>query len=261
VAAGVEAGRFHDSRRDGGAASVTLAARELRYNLGMRRWLSIAAFGLVMISLPAWAQRHGGGGGHSAPSGRFGAHSSGSFHSSGFSHSGNFSHNSGVRVHIGTPFYNRGYGRRSYYPYGSYYPYAGYYPWYLDSYADQNTDDQTADSYADGNYPGPYRQDDSGLQRDVQTLSGKIDRLQAEAEARNRPKEQEPATALVFRDQHVEEVHNYAIAGGTLWVFNDAAAKKIPLAQLDIPATVKMNDDRGLDFQVPGPSLSLRIMN
>jgi hypothetical protein len=74
---------------------------------------------------------------------------------------------------------------------------------------------------------------------------------------RSQPREEErsaafPATALVFRDQHVEEVRNYAIAGGTLWVLNDhQAGKKIPLAQLDLDATVKMNDDRGLDFQVP----------
>jgi hypothetical protein len=73
---------------------------------------------------------------------------------------------------------------------------------------------------------------------------------------RSQPREEEraaavPATALVFRDQHVEEVRNYAIAGGTLWVLNEQAAKKIPLAQLDIPATVRMNDDRGVDFQVP----------
>src|SRR5260370_34349021 len=75
--------------------------------------------------------------------------------------------------------------------------------------------------------------------------------------SRSQPREGEraavvPATALVFRDQHVEEVRNYAIAGGTLWVLNDhQAGKKIPLAQLDLDATVKMNDDRGVDFQVP----------
>jgi hypothetical protein len=44
-------------------------------------------------------------------------------------------------------------------------------------------------------------------------------------------------------------------------VLNDQAAKKIPLAQLDIEATVKMNDDRGVDFQVPGPALQIMIMN
>jgi hypothetical protein len=192
-------------------------------------------------------------------SGGFAGHSS---HFSGAAiHSGNFGHTSGGHLHGGHPFdHHRVFFRqRSFYPYGAYYPYGGYYPWYPDSFDYQN-DDQTADSYADANYPGPYRED-SGLQRDVQTLSGKIDRLQADVEARNRPKpEVEPATALVFRDQHVEEVHNYAIAGATLWVINDQAAKKIPLAQLDLPATVKMNDDRGVDFQVPGPSLQLMIV-
>ncbi len=90
------------------------------------------------------------------------------------------------------------------------------------------------------------------MQRDVEALNGKIDRLQADVEARNRPKaEEEPATALVFRDQHVEEVRNYAIAGGTLWVLNEQAAKKIPLADLDLVATAKVNDERGVDFQVP----------
>jgi hypothetical protein len=73
---------------------------------------------------------------------------------------------------------------------------------------------------------------------------------------RSRPRVEErspagPATALVFRDKHVEEIRNYAIAGGTLWVLNDQAAKKIPLAQLDLAATARMNDDRGVDFQLP----------
>src|SRR5260370_9111778 len=72
---------------------------------------------------------------------------------------------------------------------------------------------------------------------------------------RSVPREEEraaadPATVLVFRDQHVEEMHNYAIARGTLWVLNDhQAGKKIPLAHLDLAATAKLNDDRGLDVQ------------
>jgi hypothetical protein len=116
---------------------------------------------------------------------------------------------------------------------------------------DYRQEDDSADANA-GQYYAPPSSEDSGLQRDVQTLSGKIDRLQADVEARNRPKtEQEPSTALVFRDQHVEEVRNYAISGGTLWVLSERAAKKIPLAQLDLAATAKMNDDRGVDFQVP----------
>ncbi|MGD1214175.1 MAG: hypothetical protein ABR861_04230 [Terriglobales bacterium] len=215
----------------------------------MRRWLCIATFSLILLALPVWAQRRGGGGGaHVASGGGFAGHSSGSFRS------GNVSRSSGVRLRTGNPYYNRRvYGRPGYYPY---YPYAGYYPygyygWYDDPLA-YNTDNEDQDSYAGASYPAPYPENGGGLQRDVQALNGKIDRLQADVEARNRPKtDQEPATALVFRDQHVEEVRNYAIAGGTLWVLNEQAAKKIPLAQLDLPATVKMNDERGVDFQVP----------
>jgi hypothetical protein len=222
----------------------------------MRRWLCIATFSLILLALPVWAQRRGSGGGaHVASGGGFAGHSSGAFHG------GSFGQSSGIHLRIGNPYYNhRGfYGRRGYYPY---YPYAGYYPygyygWYDDPLA-YNTDNEDQDSYAGASYPAPYPETGGGLQRDVQALNGKIDRLQADVEARNRPKtEQEPATALVFRDQHVEEVRNYAIAGGTLWVLNEQAAKKIPLAQLDLAATVKMNDERGVDFQVPQPAMPM----
>jgi len=229
----------------------------------MRRWLSIATFSLILLALPVRAQRRGGA--HFASRGGSAIHSSGvhssGLHSSGMHSSGirsagsfrggSFGRGSGIRIRTGNPYYNRRgfYGRRGYYPYAGYYPW-GYYGWDDDSLAYNTDEDQ--DAYAGASYPAPSPENDSGLQRDVQALNGKIDRLQADVEARNRPKtEQEPATALVFRDQHIEEVRNYAIAGGTLWILNDKAAKKIPLAQLDLPATVKMNDDRGVDFQVP----------
>ena len=61
-----------------------------------------------------------------------------------------------------------------------------------------------------------------------------------------------PATVLVFHDQHKQEVQNYAIVGGTLWVFAPSRTQKIPLSDLDIAATTKANDDRGVDFHVPG---------
>jgi hypothetical protein len=57
-------------------------------------------------------------------------------------------------------------------------------------------------------------------------------------------------TTLVFRDGHKQEVTNYAIMGQTLYVF-DSKTKKIALADLDVPATIKANDDEGVEFQVP----------
>jgi hypothetical protein len=60
-----------------------------------------------------------------------------------------------------------------------------------------------------------------------------------------------PPTVLVFRDQHKQEIHNYAIVGQTLWNFAPQRTEKIPLADLNLPATTKANDDRGLTFRVP----------
>ena len=58
-------------------------------------------------------------------------------------------------------------------------------------------------------------------------------------------------TVLVFRDQHKQEVENYAIVGQTLWAFAPQHTQKIALAELDIPATIKANDDRGITFRIP----------
>ena len=61
-----------------------------------------------------------------------------------------------------------------------------------------------------------------------------------------------PATVLVFRNQHQQEVQNYAIVGQTLWNFSPPHTQKIPLSDLDLIATAKANDERGVDFRVPG---------
>ena len=68
----------------------------------------------------------------------------------------------------------------------------------------------------------------------------------------SQPQDSAPATVLVFRDQHKEEISNYAIVGQTLVSFSAQRTKKIPLANLDLPATEKANDDRGVTFRVPG---------
>ena len=57
-------------------------------------------------------------------------------------------------------------------------------------------------------------------------------------------------TVLVFRDGRQQEVMNYAIMGQTVYVFGDRT-KKISFADLDIPATIKVNDDQGVQFAIP----------
>jgi len=63
------------------------------------------------------------------------------------------------------------------------------------------------------------------------------------------------STVLVFRDGHQQEVSNYAIMGQTVYVF-DTRTQKIALGDLDVPATIKANDDRGVEFQLPNPKPS-----
>jgi len=60
-----------------------------------------------------------------------------------------------------------------------------------------------------------------------------------------------PATVLVFRDGHQAEVQNYAIVGQTLWVFSDQATQRLPLADLNVTSTQRVNADRGVDFNTP----------
>jgi len=61
----------------------------------------------------------------------------------------------------------------------------------------------------------------------------------------------QPLTVLVFKDGHHSDVLNYAIVGDTLFDFSAGRTRKILLADLDLPATHKANDDRGVDFEIP----------
>ena len=67
------------------------------------------------------------------------------------------------------------------------------------------------------------------------------------------PARMQPATTLIFNDGRAQkQIHNYALIGTTLWVLDDDTRREIPLASLDIPATVKANRDAGVDFALPG---------
>jgi hypothetical protein len=61
----------------------------------------------------------------------------------------------------------------------------------------------------------------------------------------------EPSTVLVYKDGHEVQIENYAIVGATLYDLTDGRSKKVQLADLDLAATVKENDDRGVEFQLP----------
>src|SRR5262249_21775349 len=64
-----------------------------------------------------------------------------------------------------------------------------------------------------------------------------------------------PPTVLVFRDGHNEEVERYMIQGNVIFIganywSTGSWTKKVPIAALDIPATVKLNEERGGKFSL-----------
>jgi hypothetical protein len=77
-----------------------------------------------------------------------------------------------------------------------------------------------------------------------------------ESSAGNTPTARAPSALLVFRDGHREEVSAYTIADGVLYASADyyssgAWNRKIALASLNLPDTIKANQARGISFQLP----------
>jgi hypothetical protein len=71
------------------------------------------------------------------------------------------------------------------------------------------------------------------------------------------PVSDEIPAVLVFRDGHQQDVVSYSIIGGTLYesasyYSSGYWTKKIQLAELDLPATQKLNRQRGVHFVLPG---------
>lgn len=109
-------------------------------------------------------------------------------------------------------------------------------------YAPESDDDSDDADYVHA--PGQQSQDARAGDR---YLALKADAFAKTAE----PVATQPSTVLVFKDGHQSDVINYAIVGDTLFDFAGGRTRKILLADLDLLATQKLNDDRGVDFQIP----------
>lgn len=79
------------------------------------------------------------------------------------------------------------------------------------------------------------------------------DRDKASSGATLSAKEPAVATVFVFRDGHRISAKNYAIAGQTLWIFSEQAARKYQISDLDASATEQVNAANGVEFHVPAP--------
>ena len=70
--------------------------------------------------------------------------------------------------------------------------------------------------------------------------------------ARARGPEPEDAVTLIFKDGRPPlQIHNYMLSRTTLYV-RDQHKQDIPVADLDLVATEKVNRDAGVDFKLPG---------
>jgi hypothetical protein len=244
------------------------------------RCLSAIAVFLLVAALPLAAQRGGGGhasggshGGFSGHVGGFsGGHSFGGFHSGSSFAPRSFSRGFS-RGPIASRGVNRGFNRggthfriRSYgygnncwgyncgfgngwatpYLWGGIDPY-----WWWDNDSDNGYDPSAPYNYDNGMANQMYQQ---GIPMRPAPQPGDEGYSAQSTPQQHQPERTEAATptVLIFRDQHKEEVQNYAIVGETLWTFAPQKTRKIPLDDLDLPATQKANDDRGVDFRVPG---------
>jgi hypothetical protein len=109
----------------------------------------------------------------------------------------------------------------------------------------QEPDDDSADADSDYSFVPPALANHTG-NHDLE--------VKVEAHAAEDVNAQ-PSTVLVFKDGHQSDVLNYAIVGDTLFDFAAGRSQRIPLAILDLPATRKANDDRGVDFQIPDSTI------
>ena len=237
----------------------------------MRRSIFTAALLIVVTALPVCAQRRGFSSSRAGVA--VGARSSGRVIVRG---GVTFGRNPGFGVFVNPRPYH---ARRYYNPYAYAYPYSyGYpylypytvYPYYgLGLQSDFVYSDAAVPTY---DAPAYMADHDTGVQNDLYRLQAELDQVRqqqaAQAERQQyamntptdtprpipatRPRQETPAppTVLIFRDGHQAEVHNYAVVGQVLWIFSEERAHKVALADLDLDATRKANEERGVEFAV-----------
>lgn len=237
----------------------------------------VTSFAAVFALCPVlFAQGHGGGGyaggGHSSPlsygapfhgGGNMGTPLGGHYGSigpavvppiansgRGYGNPGRVSYNHGNR-----PF-NPGYGHGRYPP--------GYIPYYVAAYPylyfGGNDYPNTGEAYG----PPPQPDQSNDLMMELDGIHHELAELQqrqaqqpygmAPAEAGPMVVEQapskplDPPLLLVFRDGTQTEVRDFAVVGQMFWDLSVHPTRKFPISQLNLDASIKANEDRGVDF-------------
>lgn len=254
----------------------------------MRRLIAVAVV-VVGVALPVCAQRGGGGhsgGGFSGHSGSFASHASSfvshsapAFRSStppmgrvNFMGSPQLSANRyavaqrlspGRNPVAGSPNRREGYPgrrdgdryRRPYSPvYGLGFP-TGF-SIYPGSLLDSGFYDGPGyyNTYNDSGYANPAPPADYGPQPYPAPPVEQADAVPPDAyrPTYQKPLEPEAAVTLIFKDgRPTEQIHNYMLTRTTLYV-QDEHHREIPVDDIDLAATQKVNKADGVDFQLPG---------
>lgn len=254
----------------------------------MRRLALPATLALLLAVPAAWSQMRGGmhnaparAPGMARPSGFVGARpafisrphtvSNGGFRhgpSSGSFHGSHGCFNCGHH-HFHHGFYPWWWLNAYGYPYGY-----GAYGYGYETYWPMWDTSSSYDSNADQSYQRDAARQIDDLSRQVQQLREELEAqlyraptaqpapvaAPANTQPQPAPRQQSPmqndppsdlSTVLVFRDQRIQEVQNYAIVGKTLVVIANQRQKKIPLSDLDLATTARLNEERGVAFQLP----------
>jgi hypothetical protein len=133
----------------------------------------------------------------------------------------------------------------------AYYGYVYAMPYAVDVRPTGNDADADDDSEYQGG-PTVFDRRGSGAASYVPPSSGAPAHAHPQVQPAQDPSESpQITTTLVFRDGHQVEIENYAIVTQTLYDLTPGHPRKIALADLDLPATEKQNDDRGVTFQLP----------
>jgi hypothetical protein len=233
----------------------------LGYHAQMRRWAGLSALFLflaVAMASPALAQINGvppsvtsaGFGGHAQPNAPRASVTS-------------LGPNGWSGPRFGTaqiPSRRPDYGHRHTYPY-----YPAYYPYYpvIDPQVYGGPVDGAGPAEDDDQYLGGptifdrrgngerYRSDAAPPTPMRPSLAPSIAEAAPSSRADAPPEPSQPDTVLVFKDGHKLQISNYAIVGANLFDLSNGRRQKIAIADLDVAATQKANEDQGVEFKLP----------
>jgi hypothetical protein len=229
----------------------------MRYQRIALSALSLGLAGMTLLALPAQGQGHGG---------------------RGFAFAGpGAAHVSRGRA-VGRSFVRMRHGRRTFVGSGfgpNYYPYydsADYYP----DYDSQNEVGEAppappaspakppeslvmelrGDHWVRLTSHGPMETSEESIATGSGRAAASVHVQGAAATAPTQPPSELPSAVLVFLDGHQEEVAKYTIVGTTISIKTDywstgSWVRKIPIANLNLAATLQANQQRGAKFSLP----------